>query len=253
MRSSWITRWNQQRPLSAPPLGLALPGRSLTTQTRSTPAQGRLGTFRTWDTTPEALWTLPGRYLRMCLMSRSMQGRAAGPAVPPSPADTARTWCRPAISAGWPATSLADPSSLTPQRDNTGHRAASARFRQIARIRRVACWCERLVPHRYVRAGHPRWRREPESVGDVLQRVLPSLGVAPFHILEAIFSNWDEIVGGDAAAHCRPALDGNRLVIETADSVWGSEMTWRAQEILQRVQQRCGPGAPSRVAVSVAR
>ena len=90
-------------------------------------------------------------------------------------------------------------------------------------------------------------------MGDVLQRVLPSLGVAPFHILEAIFSNWDEIVGGDAAAHCRPALDGNRLVIETRDSVWGSEMTWRAQEILQQVQQRCGPGAPSRVAVRIAR
>ena len=93
--------------------------------------------------------------------------------------------------------------------------------------------------------------RGPESVGSVLSGVLAQIAPVPLPVLEALFSQWEQIVGADAAPHCRPSLDGPRLVVETVDNVWASEMKWRTGEILDAVKKHCGPGSPALMTVRI--
>ena len=78
----------------------------------------------------------------------------------------------------------------------------------------------------------------PVPVADALERLLGSLDAPPADLLTTVFQRWEEVVGPDAARHCRPvAIEEHRLVVLASDSMWASEVQWLASEVLARINE----------------
>ena len=79
---------------------------------------------------------------------------------------------------------------------------------------------------------------EPIELADSLERVLGSMGAPPADLLSTVFQRWEEVVGADAARHCRPvAVQGDRLVVTASDSAWASELRWLSDQVLARINE----------------
>jgi predicted nucleic acid-binding Zn ribbon protein len=73
-------------------------------------------------------------------------------------------------------------------------------------------------------------------------------------VLDAVFSRWEEIVGDDVAAHCRPvSITGHTLLVEASDSTWASELRWLENEVVARLSEVCGSDRISAMNVRVGR
>jgi len=71
-------------------------------------------------------------------------------------------------------------------------------------------------------------------------------------VLETVFSRWSELVGPTVAAHTRPAsLRGGVLVVNVDEPAWGSELRYRAQDLLSKIAGSLGHGSPTRMEVRV--
>jgi len=93
------------------------------------------------------------------------------------------------------------------------------------------------------RAG--RRKGKPTAVGDVVSRVLGDLGldgVARAHRIGAI---WEQAVGAQIAAHCRPlGLRGEVLELEVDSPVWSQQLQLRKPELLAALERSLGAEAP---------
>lgn len=79
---------------------------------------------------------------------------------------------------------------------------------------------------------------EPIELGASLEGVLASLDAPPPDLLSIVFQRWEEVVGPEAARHCRPAaVEGDRLVVLVSDPAWASEVRWLAEQLLARVRE----------------
>ena len=79
---------------------------------------------------------------------------------------------------------------------------------------------------------------EPMRLADALERVLGSFGAPPADLLSTVFHRWDQVVGVEAARHCRPvAVEGEHLVVAACDSMWASELKWLSDQVLARVNE----------------
>lgn len=55
---------------------------------------------------------------------------------------------------------------------------------------------------------------------------------------------WERAVGAQAAAHCRPAFErSGTLTVDCDEAVWAQEMSLRAVEVLERLNDALGPGS----------
>lgn len=91
----------------------------------------------------------------------------------------------------------------------------------------------------------PRRRSQPTAVADVVGRVLGDLGldgVARAHQIGAI---WEEAVGRQVAAHCRPlGLRGAVLELQVDSPVWSQQLQLRKPELLAALERVLGADAP---------
>lgn len=104
------------------------------------------------------------------------------------------------------------------------------------------------------------WRPLPCSSGPkvpgrltgALDRVARSLGAPGAGALGVVFGRWSEVVGTDTAAHSRPLrLAGGTLVVGVGDPGRATEMRFRANEILDRIEEIAGTRVAERVEVRV--
>ncbi len=92
----------------------------------------------------------------------------------------------------------------------------------------------------------------PRPVAASLDHVTRALGMPSAAVLEAVFSQWPDLVGPTAAANARPSsLRGGVLVVTVDDPAWGSELRYRAQDILASIAGSVGRGSPTRMEVRV--
>ena len=92
----------------------------------------------------------------------------------------------------------------------------------------------------------------PRPLGASLGQVTRRLGLAPPPVLEAVFSQWSDLVGAALAAHAQPAsLRAEVLVVSVDDPAWGTELRYRAHDLLSRMAERIGHGSPTRMEVRV--
>ena len=94
----------------------------------------------------------------------------------------------------------------------------------------------------------------PPRIGELLGRVVRSLGgpAAPsIDLVEQVFGHWSEIVG-ELAGHTRPvSVRGGVLVVAVDEPGWATELRFRQGELIDRLDQRVGPGRVTRVEVRI--
>ena len=95
--------------------------------------------------------------------------------------------------------------------------------------------------------GGPGTRRKGrfESVGDLVGQVLGDLGLDGVALAHRIGAHWEEIVGPQIAAHCRPlGIRGSVLELEVDSPVWSQQLQLRKPELLAKLAEHLGRDAP---------
>ncbi len=90
-----------------------------------------------------------------------------------------------------------------------------------------------------------RHKGQFESVGKLVDQVLGDLGLDGVALAHRIGSQWEEIVGPQIAAHCRPlGIRGNVLELEVDSPVWSQQLQLRKPELLAKLGEALGGEAP---------
>jgi predicted nucleic acid-binding Zn ribbon protein len=87
-----------------------------------------------------------------------------------------------------------------------------------------------------------------ESLAELTRQI----GTAPPDTLAHIFDRWSETVGDPLAAHARPErIDGDALIVTVDSPAWSSHLRNLAPEVLRKLSEGAGEGAPSRLVIRV--
>jgi predicted nucleic acid-binding Zn ribbon protein len=91
----------------------------------------------------------------------------------------------------------------------------------------------------------PRRKGTPTAVADLLGAVLGDLGLEAVARAHRIGACWEDVVGAQVAAHCRPlGLRGEVLEVEVDSPVWAQQLQLRKPEIVSALSREFGEGAP---------
>ena len=89
-------------------------------------------------------------------------------------------------------------------------------------------------------------KSRPEPLGALVERVLKDIGAGDSARVMRIADRWEEAVGAEIAAHCRPtALRGGVLEVTVDSSVWCQQLQLRGPEILEALRVVLSADAPS--------
>ena len=89
-------------------------------------------------------------------------------------------------------------------------------------------------------------KSRPEPLGPLVERVLEDLGAGNSARVMRIAEHWEEAVGAEIAAHCRPtALRGSVLEATVDSSVWCQQLQLRGPEIIEALRAALPADAPT--------
>ncbi len=93
-----------------------------------------------------------------------------------------------------------------------------------------------------------RRRSELEALGDLVPKVLKDLGLDAAAGVLRIADRWEEAVGPEIAAHCRPvSLRDGRLEASVDSSVWCQQLQLQVPQILGALREVFGDEAPTQL------
>ena len=95
--------------------------------------------------------------------------------------------------------------------------------------------------------SRPPGRRKgsPTPVGELVGQVLADFGLDGVAKAHRIGAHWEEIVGDQVAAHCRPlGLRGDVLELEVDSPVWSQQLQLRKPDLLAALERKFGSDAP---------
>ena len=93
-----------------------------------------------------------------------------------------------------------------------------------------------------------RRESDPESIGQLVPRVLKDLGFDETVRILRVAERWEEAVGSEIARHCQPvALRGERLEASVDSSVWCQQLQLQVPEILGALREVFGEEAPTQL------
>jgi predicted nucleic acid-binding Zn ribbon protein len=83
--------------------------------------------------------------------------------------------------------------------------------------------------------------RDPAPLGEVIAKLVKLRGWQRPAAEARIFGTWDQIVGVDLAAHCRPVkLADGELTIEAESTAWATQIRLLSRPLLSRIQTEVG-------------
>jgi len=86
----------------------------------------------------------------------------------------------------------------------------------------------------------------PRSLANALGEALEATLLDRAEPVAALAARWEDLVGEEVAAHCRPAgMKGDVLFADVDSSVWCQQLQLRAPEILAALRRELGPRAPT--------
>ncbi|HEV2361749.1 MAG TPA: DUF721 domain-containing protein [Acidimicrobiales bacterium] len=106
-----------------------------------------------------------------------------------------------------------------------------------------------------------RWRqpgeRDPEGdpipISGALDRYLVAEGLTAMVALDVITGRWPEIAGEDLSEHSRPrSIRSGALIVAVDHAAFGTELRFRADQILEAVKALVGEDAITSLEVRVA-
>jgi predicted nucleic acid-binding Zn ribbon protein len=131
-------------------------------------------------------------------------------------------------------------------------RAALARAKEQARARGVASRA----------AGRPDRRRrqparpapdgggDPTPFGAAIRELMAVRGWEQTERVAAVMGRWEQLVGPDIAAHCRPeSLRDGELVLVAESTAWATQLRLLARTMTERLAAELGPGLVRRIRV----
>jgi predicted nucleic acid-binding Zn ribbon protein len=93
---------------------------------------------------------------------------------------------------------------------------------------------------------------DPQPIGGTLDRVLKGLGTPGVAAIKTVFSHWDELVGGEVAAHVRPvSLDRGCLLVAVDAPGWATRFRYDQATLLSHLADELGDGVVTRIDVRV--
>ncbi|MBX6748854.1 MAG: DUF721 domain-containing protein [Micromonosporaceae bacterium] len=92
--------------------------------------------------------------------------------------------------------------------------------------------------------------RDPAPLGELIARLVKLRGWQRPAAEARIFGTWDQIVGADLAAHCRPVkLTDGELTIEAESTAWATQIRLLSRPLLSRIQAEVGRDVVRRIHV----
>ncbi len=123
-----------------------------------------------------------------------------------------------------------------------GHRAAGAQTQPRG--------ARAIGASRDVRSGTGPDDRDPQPLGKAIDRLIDQRGWEEPAAIGGVLGRWDEIVGADLAAHCKPLDCADGVVRVLADSTaWATQVRLLAGPLLRRLNEELGHGTVTRVIV----
>jgi len=93
--------------------------------------------------------------------------------------------------------------------------------------------------------GTARRRSTPESIGDLLPKLLEEVGLGATAQAVQVIRAWDEAVGPAFQAHCRPDGVRNGVIhARVRDSSWMQRLQLEKPAIFARLRELLGDSAP---------
>ena len=94
--------------------------------------------------------------------------------------------------------------------------------------------------------------RDPRHVSDGLGKFTRHIGAPEPAVVSALFGRWEQLVGSDIAAHCRPvAVRGGVLDLVADQPAWASQIRFMAVDILAVVASATGSSEVTEIRVRV--
>jgi predicted nucleic acid-binding Zn ribbon protein len=96
----------------------------------------------------------------------------------------------------------------------------------------------------------PGEARDPTPFGAAIRELLAARGWEQTERVAAVMGRWEQIVGPDIAAHCRPeSLHEGELVLVAESTAWATQLRLLTRTMLQRLAAELGPGLVTKVRV----
>jgi predicted nucleic acid-binding Zn ribbon protein len=92
--------------------------------------------------------------------------------------------------------------------------------------------------------------RDPARLGELITRLVKVRGWQRPTAEARIFGTWEQLVGKDLAAHCRPVkLADGELTIEAESTAWATQLRGLSRQLLARIGAELGREVVRRVHV----
>jgi predicted nucleic acid-binding Zn ribbon protein len=92
--------------------------------------------------------------------------------------------------------------------------------------------------------------RDPQQLGRTINRLLAERGWETAAAVHGVVGRWEQIVGVDVAAHCRPERFADGVLTVVADSTaWATQVRLLAPQLVRRLNEELGDRTVTRVTV----
>ncbi|MBG6183619.1 putative nucleic acid-binding Zn ribbon protein [Arthrobacter sp. CAN_A214] len=92
--------------------------------------------------------------------------------------------------------------------------------------------------------------RDPEGLGKVFNRMLAERGWNSPVAVGSVLARWDELVGSEISAHCRPeSFDGSTVLVRCDSTAWATQLRLISPDVLRRFEGELGQGVVTRISV----
>ena len=92
--------------------------------------------------------------------------------------------------------------------------------------------------------------RDPQPLGAALRGLVEAKDWTATVADASVMGRWDEIVGADLAAHCRPeSLRDGELSLVAESTAWATQVRALSGTLLKRLRDELGPGVVTKIRV----
>lgn len=100
------------------------------------------------------------------------------------------------------------------------------------------------------RSGARPDARDPQGVGMAIERLVTERGWSEPVAIGGVLGRWEDVVGADIAAHCRPLnFDAGVLTVSADSSAWATQVRLLIPALLRRLDEEVGTGTVQKVIV----
>ncbi len=116
--------------------------------------------------------------------------------------------------------------------------------------RETAAAVRRGIPSDTGWSGPADDERDPQTVAATVSRLVAEHGWGEHLRVHGVLARWDQIVGPDVAAQCRPERYAEtELSVTAATTAWATQLRMLAPTLVRRLNEELGDGTVTRIVV----